>query len=105
MIEATARLVAGVLGCEESTTDESFSARRLEYPQWTRPPSFRGLDVPQVLLSGNHAQVAKWRKLESLRRTVARRPDLLLHFPLTEEENWLLEGSPKPGRRRKSGRK
>jgi tRNA (guanine37-N1)-methyltransferase len=105
MIEATARLVPGVLGCEESTADESFSAQRLEYPQWTRPPSFRGLDVPQPLLSGNHAEVAKWRKLESLRRTVARRPDLLLHFPLTEEEKWLLEGSPKPRRRSKSRRK
>lgn len=100
MIEATARLVPGVLGCEESTVDESFSGKRLEYPQWTRPPSFRGLEVPQVLLSGNHAQVASWRRLESLRRTVARRPDLLLHYPLTDGEKWLLEGSPKPARRK-----
>jgi len=102
MLEATARLVPGVLGCEESTVDESFSAKRLEYPQWTRPPSFRGLDVPEVLLSGNHAQVAKWRKLESLRRTVARRSDLLQHYPLTDEEKWLLDGSPKAGRRKKT---
>ncbi len=92
MIEAAARLVPGVLGCEESTVDESFSARRLEYPQWTRPPSFRGRDVPEVLLSGNHAQVAAWRRLESLRRTVARRPDLVLRYPLSDEENRLLDG-------------
>jgi tRNA (guanine37-N1)-methyltransferase len=130
MIEATARLVPGVLGSEESTVDESFSASRgrsratpggaetregvetlpgfspprLEYPQWTRPPSFRGLDVPQVLLSGNHAQVARWRKLESLRRTVARRPDLLLHHPLTDEEASLLDDGP-PGGRKKKARK
>jgi tRNA (guanine37-N1)-methyltransferase len=97
MIEATARLVPGVLGCEESTLDESFSTRwccqRLEYPQWTRPPSFRGLPVPEVLLSGNHAQVAAWRRLESLRRTVARRPDVLSRYPLTQEEKRLLEGA------------
>jgi tRNA (guanine37-N1)-methyltransferase len=92
MIEATARLVPGVLGCEESKLDESFSAQRLEYPQWTRPPSFRGRLVPEVLLSGNHAQVAAWRGLESLRRTVARRPDLILRYPLTEEEKMLLDG-------------
>jgi tRNA (guanine37-N1)-methyltransferase len=100
MIEATARLVPGVLGCEESKVDESFAGKRLEYPQFTRPPSFRGLDVPDVLLSGNHAQVGAWRRLESLRRTVARRPDLIGHYPLTEEEKWLLDGSP-TGRRKK----
>jgi tRNA (guanine37-N1)-methyltransferase len=92
MLEATARLVPGVLGCEESTVDESFSAGRLEYPQWTRPPSFRGLDVPEVLLSGNHAQVLKYRRLASLRRTQMRRPDLYLRYPLTEEEQSLLDG-------------
>jgi tRNA (guanine37-N1)-methyltransferase len=92
MIEAMARLVPGVLGCEASTVDESFSRGRLEYPQWTRPPSFRGVDVPEVLLSGNHAQVARYRRLESLRRTGTRRPDLFLGNPLTEEEKGLLEG-------------
>jgi tRNA (guanine37-N1)-methyltransferase len=105
MIEATARLVPGVLGCEESTVDESFAAKRLEYPQWTRPPSFRGHQVPPILLSGNHAQVSSWRKLESLRRTVARRPDLLMHYPLTDEEQWLLDGMPASGRRKQSRRK
>ena len=105
MIEATARLVPGVLGCGESTVDESFSAKRLEYPQFTRPPSFRGLDVPEVLLSGNHAQVAAWRRLESLRRTVARRPDLVLRYPLTEDEQWLMDGSPTAKRNRRGTRR
>jgi tRNA (guanine37-N1)-methyltransferase len=105
MIEATARLVPGVLGCEESKVDESFSAKRLEYPQWTRPPSFRGLDVPKVLLSGNHAQVAAWRRLESLRRTMARRPDLLMQYPLTDEEKSLLDPVPPSTRRKKASRK
>jgi len=100
IIEAVARLVPGVLGCEASTVDESFSAGRLEYPQWTRPPEFLGRSVPEVLRSGNHAEVATWRRLESLRRTVARRPDLLLRCPLSEDEQALLEGR-KPKRRRK----
>jgi tRNA (guanine37-N1)-methyltransferase len=92
VIEAVARLVPGVLGCEASTLDESFSAGRLEYPQWTRPTAFRGLSVPEVLLSGNHAQVENWRRLESLRRTQARRPDLLLRHPPTDEEKALQNG-------------
>jgi tRNA (guanine37-N1)-methyltransferase len=92
IIEAVARLVPGVLGCEASTVDESFSAGRLEYPQWTRPPSFRGLGVPEILLSGNHAQVAGWRRLEALHRTQARRPDLLAHHPVTPEEKRLQDG-------------
>ena len=99
VIEAVARLVPGVLGCEESAVDESFSAARLEYPQWTRPATFRGLSVPEILLSGNHAEVATWRRLESLRRTLARRPDLLAGHPLTEDEKALLEG--RTGKRRK----
>ena len=99
IIEAVARLVPSVLGCEASTVDESFSAGRLEYPQWTRPTTFRDLAVPDVLLSGNHAQVEKWRRLESLRRTQARRPDLLLRHPLTEDEIALQDG--RAGKRRK----
>jgi len=82
------------------TVDESFSQGRLEYPQWTRPPEFRGLNVPDVLLSGNHAQVAVWRKLESLRRTQARRPDLLLRHPLSEDEQALLSGMSKKRRKK-----
>jgi tRNA (guanine37-N1)-methyltransferase len=102
IIEAVARLVPGVLGCEASTVDESFAEGRLEYPQWTRPPEFRGLRVPDVLLSGNHAQVADWRLTESLRRTQARRPDLLLRYPLTELERSLVEGRPSKRRKKTS---
>jgi len=90
IIEATARLVPGVLGCGESVVEESFSAGRLEFPQWTRPPLFRGLAVPQVLLSGNHAEVARWRRREALRRTLLRRPDLIERYPLTDEEKAML---------------
>ena len=91
IIEATARLVPGVLGCGESVVEESFSAGRLEFPQWTRPPRFRGLGVPEVLLSGNHAEVARWRRREALRRTLSSRPDLLERCPLTEEERAMLD--------------
>jgi tRNA (guanine37-N1)-methyltransferase len=90
IIEATARLVPGVLGCGESVVEESFSGGRLEFPQWTRPPLFRGLGVPDVLLSGNHAEVARWRRREALRRTMSRRPDLITRSPLTDEEKAML---------------
>ena len=90
IIEATARLVPGVLGCGESVVEESFSAGRLEFPQWTRPPVFRGLGVPEVLLSGNHAEVARWRRREALRRTLLRRPDMIDRYPPTEEERAML---------------
>jgi tRNA (guanine37-N1)-methyltransferase len=90
VIEAMARLIPGVLGCSDSTVDESFSAGRLEYPQYTRPPEYRGLPVPEILLSGHHAAVARWRQVESLRRTAARRPDLLERHPLSPEERALL---------------
>jgi tRNA (guanine37-N1)-methyltransferase len=90
MLEALARLVPGVVGCGESTVDESFAAGRLEYPQYTRPPLFRGLPVPEVLLSGDHRAIERWRRAESVRRTMARRPDLLDGHPLTDEERALL---------------
>ncbi len=77
VVDAVARLVPGVMGNDESATDESFSAGLLEYPQYTRPAEFRGHDVPDVLLSGDHARVARWRRAAALRRTLARRPDLL----------------------------
>ena len=101
IVEAVSRLIPGVLGCEDSVVDESFSAGRLEYPQWTRPPEFRGLGVPEVLLSGNHAQVAAWRRLESLRRTQARRPDLLVRHPLSEDEQAILSGLSTKRRKRR----
>lgn len=99
IIEATSRLIPGVLGKTESTVDESFSAGRLEYPHYTRPPEFRGLTVPEVLLSGDHAAIERWRRLESLRRTEQRRPDLLVTHPLTEPEKDLLDPARKKRRR------
>lgn len=77
IIDAVARYIPGVLGSEESTEEESFSEGLLEYPQYTRPQSFMGLDVPEVLLSGNHAEIKAWRKKKSLEITASRRPDLL----------------------------
>lgn len=77
VIDALARLIPGVLGDEASAFDESFSRGLLEYPQYTRPAEFRGMKVPEVLLSGNHAEIAKWRAHEARLRTKQRRPDLL----------------------------
>lgn len=76
-IDAIARYIDGVLGSGESTSEESFSNGLLEYPQYTRPQNFRGMTVPEVLLSGNHQEVDKWRYNEQLRITKERRPDLL----------------------------
>lgn len=77
--DAVVRLLPGALGCPESEVDESFSDGLLEYPQYTRPAEFRGLKVPEVLLSGNHAEIEKWRRAESLNSTRANRPDLAGH--------------------------
>ncbi|HEY2730492.1 MAG TPA: tRNA (guanosine(37)-N1)-methyltransferase TrmD [Polyangia bacterium] len=90
VVEAVARLVPGVLGCGQSTDDESHSAGRLEYPQWTRPPVWNGHAVPEILSSGDHAEVARWRRREALLRTRARRPDLIAAMPLSPEERGLL---------------
>lgn len=86
MIDAVSRLVPGVLGKEESFADESFSDGLLEYPQYTRPPVFMGRTVPEVLLSGHHANVAKWRREQALLRTAKKRPDLLQTAELTEKD-------------------
>jgi tRNA (guanine37-N1)-methyltransferase len=75
--DAVCRLLPGVLGDDESSQAESFSSGMLEYPQYTRPAEFRGWNVPDVLLSGNHAEIDKWRRQTALRRTMDRRPDLL----------------------------
>ena len=91
ILEATARLLPGVLGNEASAADESHADGLLEYPQYTRPEDFRGERVPEILRSGNHAAIARWRRKESLRRTLARRPDLLDSAPLSEEDRELLE--------------
>jgi tRNA (guanine37-N1)-methyltransferase len=77
VIDAVARLLPGVLGDDTSSQDESFSAGMLEYPQYTRPAEFRGMKVPEVLVSGNHAEIAKWRAEHAKLRTKERRPDLL----------------------------
>ena len=77
VLEAVARCVPGVLSNEASTAEESFRDGLLEYPQYTRPASFRGWSVPEVLLSGDHAKVARWRRAQSLARTIERRPDLI----------------------------
>lgn len=91
VIEATSRLLPGVLGNAESATDESHAEGLLEYPHYTRPESFRNEAVPDVLRSGNHAAIARWRRKESLRRTRQRRPDLLDQAELTDEDRQLLE--------------
>jgi tRNA (guanine37-N1)-methyltransferase len=77
VIDAVTRLLPGVLGDDESAQEESFSDGLLEYPQYTRPAEFRGLKVPEVLLSGNHAEIARWRAEQAKQRTKERRPDLL----------------------------
>lgn len=77
VMDAMVRLLPGALGCEESTADESFSAGLLEYPQYTRPRAFRDMTVPEILISGDHGEVAKWRRKQAEKRTRERRPDLL----------------------------
>ena len=94
VIEAVARLVPGVLGNEASAVEESVSNGVLEYPQYTRPAEFRGHRVPAVLLSGDHARIERWRRAAALRRTIARRPDLVAAVPLTPDEEALLREFP-----------
>ena len=86
VIDAVARLVPGVLGAAESADDESFSDGLLEYPQYTRPPELAGRAVPPVLVSGNHAAIAAWRRLQAMQRTAARRPDLWRRFVQTRAD-------------------
>lgn len=91
VIDAVARLVPGVLGSDESPEDESFTTGLLEYPQYTRPAEFRGAAVPEVLLGGNHADIAAWRREKSLEITLARRPELLETAPLDDADRALLK--------------
>jgi tRNA (guanine37-N1)-methyltransferase len=91
VVDAVARLVPGVMGNDASGTDESFAAGLLEYPQYTRPADFRGHEVPEVLLSGDHARVARWRRAAALHRTRSRRPDLLLGGLTPDDETLLHE--------------
>jgi tRNA (guanine37-N1)-methyltransferase len=96
VIDAVARVVPGVLGCASSAEEESFQGGVLEYPQYTRPPIFRDAAVPEVLLSGDHAAIARWRRREALRRTVERRPDLLAGATLSDEDRRILAELQKP---------
>ncbi|GGE65758.1 tRNA (guanosine(37)-N1)-methyltransferase TrmD [Priestia taiwanensis] len=90
--DSVVRLLPDVLGKAESHIQDSFSTGLLEHPHYTRPAEFRGMKVPDVLLSGNHAKIEEWRKKESLRRTYMRRPDLLEGYELTKKEQaWLEE--------------
>jgi tRNA (guanine37-N1)-methyltransferase len=83
VIDTVSRLVPGTLGSEHSAHEDSFSTGRLEYPQYTRPKSFEGANVPEVLLSGDHGAIRQWRQQTSLIRTLSKRPDLLMDRPLT----------------------
>lgn len=97
VIDAVVRLLPGVLGNENSAVTDSFSDGLLEYPHYTRPPEFRGWTVPEVLLSGHHAEIDKWRRRQSLERTLSRRPELLNRADLTPaEREWLAQQSRKP---------
>jgi tRNA (guanine37-N1)-methyltransferase len=91
VIDAVVRLLPGVLGSELSPMEDSHVAGLLEYPQYTRPPSYRGWTVPEILLSGNHAQIAAWRREQSVRRTGERRPELLDKVELSPAEKRLVE--------------
>lgn len=97
VIDAVSRLLPGVMGNQESLDEESFGTGLLEYPQYTRPQEFRGLEVPEVLRSGNHAEITKWQRMQSLRQTFENRPEMLSEAELTAEESvqierWRTEG-------------
>jgi len=90
LLDATIRLIPGALGDEDSARHDSFMGALLDYPQYTRPPVVDGLAVPEVLLSGDHERIRRWRRKEALRRTKTRRPDLLSRADPTEEDRQLL---------------
>ena len=90
VVDAVARLVPGVVGSKESVTEDSISSGLLQHPLYTRPPVYRDLEVPPVLLSGNHGEVDRWRRQKALLRTLKRRPDLLEKAKLTQEDLELL---------------
>lgn len=97
IIDSVVRLLPGVLGNEASPVLDSYSSGLLEHPHYTRPADFRGMKVPDTLVSGNHKKIEEWRAKESLRRTWTRRPDLLENYPLSENEKKLLEEVKKEG--------
>jgi tRNA (guanine37-N1)-methyltransferase len=91
IVDAVSRLIPGVLGNEGSSEDDSFSKGLLEYPQYTRPRVFAGKEVPEILLSGDHQAIERWRRQEALRRTSERRPDLLSQAELSKEDHKILD--------------
>jgi tRNA (guanine37-N1)-methyltransferase len=91
LIDAVSRLLPGVLGDPDGAVDDSHATGLLEYPHYTRPPEFRGWKVPDILVSGDHAKIARWRREQSLLRTLKRRPDLLESAPLSETERKVLK--------------
>jgi tRNA (guanine37-N1)-methyltransferase len=97
IMDAVGRLIPGVLGCEISNREDSFEDGLLEHPHYTRPRIFDGKPVPEVLLNGNHEKIRKWRRRQSLRRTVERRPELIERASLTEEDREILNGLKKKG--------
>ena len=95
LVDAVVRLIPGALGSETSASNDSFSDGLLDFPHYTRPPEFRGRRVPEVLLGGNHAEIARWRRQRALRKTRRNRPDLLTRASLTDAERaWLEEEEP-----------
>jgi tRNA (guanine37-N1)-methyltransferase len=97
VVDAIVRLIPGVLGSQESASSDSHSDGLLEYPQYTRPQVYRGWAVPPVLLSGNHGEIAKWRRCQAIRRTAQRRPELLKDANFRDEESkWMLDNSLSP---------
>ena len=91
IVDAVARFVPGVVGDAASVEADSFAEGLLDYPHYTRPPEFRGMTVPEVLLSGHHEAIRRWRRAQRLRRTLRRRPDLLKHEALSDEDRRLLD--------------
>ena len=91
IVDAVTRLLPGVLGDPDAAVDDSHATGLLEYPHYTRPPAFRGWEVPDILLSGNHAEIARWRRQQSLKRTLELRPDLLSKADLSQEDLVYLE--------------
>lgn len=91
IVDATVRLLPNVIGKVESHVDDSFSSGLLEYPQYTRPYDFRGMLVPDILMSGHHENIRKWRLEESLKKTYYKRPDLLQNYDFTSEEKEILD--------------
>jgi len=91
LVDAVVRQLPGVLGSDESAQEDSHANGLLEYPQYTRPRKFRDWEVPEILLSGNHAEIGKWRRRQSILRTIERRPELLQKADLTDEERQIVE--------------